>query len=108
MKEVRARDFEYYENQASYFEYTHDPDTNGFEFSDEYDALDPKIVETVIKRGVQDKLEKRKKRSEEQLSEFVVSEGLLTKENTAPVLYDLHIEYSLAYDYGMPGSKGKG
>ena len=35
----------------------------------------------------------------EQLAEFIVSEKLLPKEKVDPVKYELHMDYTLAYEY---------
>ena len=34
-----------------------------------------------------------------QLAEYIISEGLLSKEKADIVKYDLHLEYTLAYEY---------
>ena len=50
MKDIYEKDFEYYENQASYFAYTHDPDDYGCGLSDEYFDLYPNVIKEVEKR----------------------------------------------------------
>ena len=99
MKDIYEKDFEYYENQTSYFAYTHDPDDYDCGLSDEYFDLDPKVIKEVEKRGTQDRIERKSERSVEQLVEFIVSEKLLPKEKVDPVKYELHMDYTLAYEY---------
>ena len=99
MKGIHEKDFEYYENQAAYFTYTHDPDDYDCRISDEYFELDQKVIKAVEKLGTQDWIERKPERSVEQLAEFIVSEKLLPKEKVDPVKYELHMDYSLAYEY---------
>ena len=99
MQVIREKDFEYYENQASYFAYTHDSDDYDCGLSDEYFDLDPKVIKAVEKRGKQDRIEKKPERSVEQLGEFIVTAKLLPKEKVDPVKYELHMDYTLAYEY---------
>ena len=49
--------------------------------------------------GTQDWIERKPERSVEQLAEFIVSEKLLPNEKVDPVKYELHMDYSLAYEY---------
>ncbi len=99
MKDIYEKDFEYYENQTSYFAYTHDSDDYDCGLSDEYFDLDPKVIKEVEKRGTQDRIERKSERSVEQLVEFIVSEKLLPKEKVDSVKYELHMDYTLAYEY---------
>ncbi len=99
MREIGEKDFEYYESQASYFAYTHDLDDYDCGISDEYLELDQKVIKAVEKLGTQDRVERKLERSVEQLAEFIVSEKLLPKEKVEPVKYELHMDYTLAYDY---------
>ena len=64
-----------------------------------YLDLDPKVIKEVEKRGTQDRIERKSERSVEQLAEFIVSEKLLPKEKVDSVKYELHMHYTLAYDY---------
>jgi hypothetical protein len=57
------------------------------------------VIKEVEKRGTQDRIEKKPERSVEQLAEFIVSEKLLPKEKVDPVKYELHMDYTLAYEY---------
>ena len=93
------KDFEYYENQAAYFAYTHDPDDYDVDFSDEYMDLDPAITTAIEKRGAQDRIEGLTKRNPDQLVEFVVFEGLLTKDKAEPLKNELHMDYMLGFWY---------
>ena len=99
MKDIYEKDFEYYENQAAYFAYTHDPDDYDCWISDKYFELDQKVIKAVEKLGTQDWIERKPERSVEKLAEFIVSEKLLPKEKVDPVKYELHMDYSLAYEY---------
>lgn len=107
MKEIHEKDFEYYENQASYFAYTHDVDDYDCGVSDEYLELDQKVIKAVEKRGVEDRVEKIPERSVDQLAEFIIADGLLPKEKTDPVKYELHMDYTLAYEYYDVGREKK-
>lgn len=99
MKGIHEKDFGYYENAASYFAYTHESDDYDFGVSDEYLELDQEVIKAVEKRGLQDRIEKIPERSVDQLAEFIISEGLLPREKMDPVKYELHMDYSLAYEY---------
>jgi len=93
MREIYEKDFDYYESQASYFAYTHEADDY-----DEYFELDREVIKAVKKRGSQDRAENISARSVDQLVEFIIAEGLLPREKTDPVKYELHMDYVLAYD----------
>ena len=64
-----------------------------------YLELDQEVIKAVEKRGSQDRVEKIPERSVDQLVEFIIAEGLLPKERTDPVKYELHMDYTLAYEY---------
>ena len=59
MKDIYEKDFEYYENRASYFAYTHEPADYDCGISDEYFELDQKVIKAVEKLGTQDREEAR-------------------------------------------------
>lgn len=99
MIEIQGKSFEQYENEVSYFAYTHDEDDYDSPFCDEYYKLDETVINAVRNRGTQDRIEKRPMINAYQLAEFIVSEGLLSKEMADIVKYDLHLEYMLAYEY---------
>ncbi|MCR5735770.1 MAG: hypothetical protein K6G22_14280 [Lachnospiraceae bacterium] len=99
MREIQAKDFDYYENQASYFAYTHEADNEDCGASDEYYELDPGVIKAVEKRGALDRIENIPERNTDQLAEFIVAEGLLTKEEAEPVICDLYVDYIVAYGY---------
>ena len=99
MKGIHEKDFGYYENAASYFAYTHESDDYDFGVNDEYLELDQEVIKAVEKRGLQDRIEKIPERSVDQLAEFIISEGLLPREKMDPVKYELHMDYTLAYEY---------
>ena len=96
MKGIHEKDFEYYENQAAYFAYIHDPDDYDCWISDKYFELDQKVIKAVEKLGTQDWIERKPERSVEQLAEFVVSEKLLPKEKVDPVKYELHMHWLMS------------
>ena len=108
MKEIREKSFEHYENEASYFAYTHDEDDYDSPFCDEYYELDEAVINAVRSRGTQDRIGKRPIMDAYQLAEYIISEGLLPKEKADIVKYDLHLDYTLAYEYfNAKTQKGK-
>ena len=102
MKEIRKKDFDCYEKKAVYFDYTHDTDDNGLDWSDEYLSLNKSIIEAVENRGIQDRVGKLPKKDIIQLREYIIEEGLLEKEKIPPVLDELFRDYSLAFRYLNP------
>ncbi len=99
MRVIREKPFEYYVDQASYFDYTHDDDDYDCGYSDEYLDLNPDVIKAVQKRGMQDRTENIPRRSVDQLAEFILKEGLLSKDDIDSVKYELHMDYSMEYGF---------
>lgn len=99
MKEIRSKDFDYYEKKAVYFDYTHDSNDIASECSDEYLALNKDIINAIEKCAVQDRIENHSKKDILQLKKYIIEEGLIEKEKIKPVLDELFRDYTLAFSY---------
>ncbi len=97
MKEIRAKEFEYYENEAAIFAYTHNCDEDLGSSYEEYEALDKRVIEFVKERGSQDQANSNSKLSFEQLSGLIISEGWLTRDQTNKVIFYLFLDYLRSY-----------
>lgn len=102
MKNNKRHDFEYYEEQAAYFQYTH---TNYFDDEVEPDELDlhPEVIDAVQKKAKNDAESGKRKMGLRELEEFLLDEGLLKYGKTAEVIEDLYCRY----EYMFIASKSK-
>ena len=96
MRTIREKDFEYYEEKASYFQYTHERDyAEENEVSQEYLDLAPGVIETVRKKALMDVKNGEKRMNAHQLEEYLVKEGILTDKEVIPVIDDLFLDYKM-------------
>jgi len=95
---IWEKDFEYYENQGSYFEYTHDEDA--YEEEELYEQLEYErtVAKVIRERAAQDRRENIPARDIDQLVEFIISEGLLPLKKIDLFKYEIIMDYALAYD----------
>ena len=98
MKEIRPKQFEYYENEAAYFAYIHNSDEDPGSSYEEYEVLDGKVIEFVKERGAYDRANNNPKLSFEQLSGIIISEGWLTRDQTNKVIFYLFLDYLRSYN----------
>ncbi len=99
MKTIREKDFEFYEEKASYFQYTHERDYEEYEVSQEYLDLNPKVIEAVKKKAQKDAQASDTKMTVRQLEEYLLDEGIIKYGETAPVIDDLYVDYEMEF-YG--------
>lgn len=96
MKKIKNHDFEYYEEKAAYFQYTHDNDYDDMDISEAYLNLDHSVIEAVQDKAESDAINGRKIRQKE-LEHYVVWHELVKPEDALSVIGELYDDYELAY-----------
>ena len=96
MKEKRNHDFEYYEEKAAYFQYTHSNDYDDMDINEAYLKLDAKVIEAVQKKAEKDATIGRRI-GQRELERYIVQRKLVKAEDALAVLGDLYVDYELAY-----------
>ncbi len=96
MKNSENHDFEYYEEQAAYFQYTHEKNWD-YECEADFLNLHPEVVDKVQKKAMEDIASRKPKMGLRELEEYVLDEGLLKYGETAEVIDDLYISYEYVY-----------
>lgn len=100
MKTIREKEFEYYEEKAAYFRYTHERDyAEEYEASQEYLNLNPKVIEAVKEKAKTDIKDGKEKMTVLQLEDYLLDEGIIKYGETAPVIDDLYFDYEMEF-YG--------
>ncbi len=98
MKTIREKEFEYYEEKAAYFQYTHERDyAEEYEISQDYLNLNPKVIEAVKKKARIDNKAGKEKMTVRQLEEYLLDEGIIKYGETAPVIDDLYVDYEMEF-----------
>ncbi len=96
MKEIRNRDFEYYEEKAAYFQYTHNNDYDDMDTSEAYLNLDSGVIKAVQEKAEIDVLN-GEKTGQKELEHYIVQKKLVKPEDALTVIGDLYDDYELAY-----------
>ncbi len=99
MKTIREKDFEYYEEKASYFKYTHEPVYEECEDFQDYLTLKPEIIEAVKKKARNDLKQGNERMSVTELEEYILDEGLIKYGETAKVIQYLYVDYEAEFYY---------
>lgn len=96
MKNIGNHEFEYYEEQAAYFQYTHDRDVYEDDISEEYLRLDASVIEMVQQKVCEDYRNGRKSGRRE-LENYLLDQGIVKYGQTAPIIDDLYVDYEMAF-----------
>ncbi len=92
MKNREKHDFEYFEEQAAYFKYTHEKNWDN-ECEVDYLKLYPEVIEKIQKKAVEDIACGKPKIGLRELEEYILDEGLIKYGDTAEVIDDLYCSY---------------
>ena len=76
MKNREKHDFEYYEEQAAYFQYTHEKNWDD-ECEADYLNLHPEVVDKVQKKAMEDVASGKPKMGLRELEEYILDEGII-------------------------------
>ncbi len=100
MKKTGSHDFEYYEEKAAYFQYTHNDDEwdEPLGDDDEYCDLPMEVFDLIQKRAERDVKHDRPMLTRHELEEILLDAGLLKYGKTAAVMDELHWDYRWTYD----------
>ena len=96
MKRIMNHDFEYYEEKAAYFQYTHNNDYDDMDTSEAYLNLDRKVIEAVQEKAEIDVVNGRKA-GQKELEHYVAEHELVKPEDALSVIGDLSDDYELSY-----------
>ena len=106
MKGTGSHDFEYYEEQSAYFQYTHNQDGDElFGCEGEYCDLSKEVFDLIKKRAERDVKHNRPMITRHELEELLLDAGLLKYGKTAAVMDELHWNYQWAYDTAQQEKK---
>jgi hypothetical protein len=96
MKKKENHDFEYYEEKAAYFQYTHNSDYEDDDISEAYLNLDHGVIEAVQARAEKD-ASNGAKIGQKELENYIVQHELVKPEDALSVIGELYDDYELAY-----------
>ena len=96
MKRIKDHDFEYYEEKAAYFQYTHNNDYDDTDICEAYLNLDHRVIEAVQGKAETDVANGTKMRQKE-LEHYIVQLELVKPEDALSVIGELYDDYELAY-----------